>query len=632
MFDGPPPPEPDDEDIFAEISGELTPLQQKLRELSPLAMGATTKSLTVVSAIFAWFLTPPIGRVASLGAVVAGGYGGTRLSKNLRAQRKEVVPAVIADMVREGGFKSLDPTEVAQLADKYGVEAVEFEAQLSSVYARYLRQLLGDADEIGTKAISELSALRRGIGLKWSTTQQVHVSEATDYLDGEKPASVDELPPEMAALLWLTSGLFQTSKGRVDAAELREVLALSEIDATGVISGISAPIYQNAVTAAVGKYNRTQTPDVLQRVREALCLTEQAAQAVHAQIYDAQLQVLLPEEEDSKLTEESMALLGELEGMLQVRSASGRLLSRTLPLFRETCKAKLSEAYGAAGSASPVGVWGGLAVRQQELVLGTEATKAVVAEESRKLVAGKMSAAAAAQARGEGVAMEEALRIVQYGDFLGLMAELAGLEPETMSATEIREAYLGSLSLPNEAEQPALEIAAAAATSATEELATGAALLNAILALIDPALASARATYNQKLEGIVEEAAFDSAATATLDDLVSTLGLPKALAQQLGIKAYYAWLTDLSEKGDRIGLEQASAVRECLRLGPAAVAELHANTGVDELVLSACCEQLMEGMEGDCLTAAAEQQISYLDRQLAARPGIGAAVLSAVLA
>ena len=188
MFDGPPPPEPDDEDIFAEISGELTPLQQKLRELSPLAMGATTKSLTVVSAIFAWFLTPPIGRVASLGAVVAGGYGGTRLSKNLRAQRKEVVPAVIADMVREGGFKSLDPTEVAQLADKYGVEAVEFEAQLSSVYARYLRQLLGDADEIGTKAISELSALRRGIGLKWSTTQQVHVSEVC-ALDGLKAAS-----------------------------------------------------------------------------------------------------------------------------------------------------------------------------------------------------------------------------------------------------------------------------------------------------------------------------------------------------------------------------------------------------------------------------------------------------------
>ena len=47
------------------------------------------------------------------------------------------------------------------------------------------------------------------------------------------------------------------------------------------------------------------------------------------------------------------------------------------------------------------------------------------------------------------------------------LAELAGLEPETMSATEIREAYLGSLSLPNEAEQPALEIAAAAATSAS---------------------------------------------------------------------------------------------------------------------------------------------------------------------
>ena len=153
MFSEPPPEEPDD--VFEELSQELTPLQRRLRKLPPFVMGASTNSLTVLSALVAWFITPPLGRIATVGSIAVGGYGGSRVSKNLKEARRGVVPSVIADMVRESGVKGLKPKEVAKLADRYGVDALEFEAQLSSVYARYLRQLL-DEDEILPSQISDL--------------------------------------------------------------------------------------------------------------------------------------------------------------------------------------------------------------------------------------------------------------------------------------------------------------------------------------------------------------------------------------------------------------------------------------------------------------------------------------------
>ena len=84
---------------------------------------------------------------------------------------------------------------------------------------------------------------------------------------------------------------------------------------------LAAHRYRNAVLRAVGKYNRTEAPIVLQTARKALCLSEAAGEQVHAAVYDAQLALLL-DDEKSSLSEDDMELLGELEGMLQVRGAS----------------------------------------------------------------------------------------------------------------------------------------------------------------------------------------------------------------------------------------------------------------------------------------------------------------------
>jgi hypothetical protein len=62
----------------------------------------------------------------------------------------------------------------------------------------------------------------------------------------------------------------------------------------------------------------------------------------------------------------------------------------------------------------------------------------------------------------------------------------------------------------------------------------------------------------------------------------------------------------------------------------AQVSELHANTAVDELVLSSCCEAMLA--EETPLSDAAAMQLAYLEGQLAARPGIANAVVRAAAA
>ena len=59
-------------------------------------------------------------------------------------------------------------------------------------------------------------------------------------------------------------------------------------------------------------------------MRGALCLADQASEQVHNAMYDAQLAMMLPadDEEESKFTDDKMQLLGELEGILQARSPS----------------------------------------------------------------------------------------------------------------------------------------------------------------------------------------------------------------------------------------------------------------------------------------------------------------------
>ena len=172
---------------------------------------------------------------------------------------------------QEGGLHDLKPADVSSLAGRYGVDSDNLEQQLASIYSRFLRALLSDEDSAKPARVSQLGSLRRGLGLKWDATSALHTTEAEQLLDGEAPPPASSMPAELVALIWLSTSLFATSQKGADTAELRKTLGLSDAQAQALVSRVSAPIYKSAVAQAVGKYNITQTPHVLQKASARAC-------------------------------------------------------------------------------------------------------------------------------------------------------------------------------------------------------------------------------------------------------------------------------------------------------------------------------------------------------------------------
>lgn len=633
MFDGPPPEDPDDMDAWEELVSELTPLQKQLKKLNPLFFGGAVNTVTVLSALVAWLVTPPMGKVAAVGSLAGGGWAGRRMGKKMREARRGLVPSAVADMVKKNGIGGLKPKDVARLAERFDVDPVEFEQQLSSVYALYLRQLLSEGEGKASPAdVRELGALRRGIGLRWNATEAVHTAEATAFLDGEAPpSSLDELPAELAALLWTSEALYVTSKGKASTASLRGVLGADEASAQRLINGLSKPIYRRAVAQAVGKYNSTEAPEVLATARTALCLTEAAASQVHAAVYDAQLAVLLDADgEAAVLGEEEMELLGELEGMLQVRGAESALRRKTEPLYQLEAERAAQLAFADDAEArNPVAMWGKLAVRQQQLKLSTETAKSQLIYESRKLAAQKLAEAAEQLAAGrEATALAEVARVADYARYLGEVLAVTGQYAADASPADLASRYMGALgvggdedSKVSKEEAAALAAAVAAADTLDPALAD---VTEALFSLCDPALAEAREKYASALESTVSSNDFGAAETRKHAEVAGSLGVSPALAQRLATEAYYGYLIDASERGDRKALEEAAAVRECFAMDSACVIELYETTEVDELVISAVAD-----LEERPLSVAAINGLGYIERQLEARPGVVASVVAA---
>mmetsp|Transcript_14755 Transcript_14755/g.43469 ORF Transcript_14755/g.43469 Transcript_14755/m.43469 type:complete len:688 (+) Transcript_14755:2-2065(+) len=622
MLEGGPPPEPSvEEEVFGEMEGELDRFDRLLKRLPTVAVGTSSNALVVLSSIFAWFVTPT--RIPAAVTVGVAGAAGKQVGEKLRNRRRAVVPAAIAEMVNKDGLKRLDRAKVARLAERYDVPPELFEEQLRGVYARFLGALVDD-EEVEPSDVSKLAALRRGLGLGWKATESIHVAEAASLAGEEAPGA--ELPEPLSKLLWASMTLFSTSRGSASADELLSTLGLSEARARGAVNEVSAPLYRAALAQAVGRYNRTQTPLVLQTVRKALNLPEEAAQAVHQDVYDSQLAKCLPSPgddgaADAELSDETKALLSELEGVLQIRGAAQRVHARTIPLYRSSAAALL-EAPTSVGD--PGGAWAALALRQQGLALPTERAKAVLQEESRRIATARLEEAARLAAAGrDDEATSALLELTGWADLVGSLVQLAGWSGEA-PARDLAERYLGALSL-----EPGLEEAAQRLLSGTgANLASSLPLLQSMLALGTPSLKAARDDYCSRLDRLLASAQYGESERKALDAAATQLGLPEPLARKLALDAYYGWLLDLTEGfGSRSSdakaeLERSAELRACLQLEPSAVGELYSNTEIDASVLSACCDALAPGSEYEAM-----ETMQHLERALDARPGVVAQIL-----
>eukprot|EP00966_Prymnesium_polylepis_P080774 1871514-Prymnesium_polylepis.1 len=138
--------------------------------MGPLAMGATANTLTVLAALLAWFVTPPVGRVASLVSLGAGGAAGREAGERLKRKRRSVLPAAVAELVQRSGLRDLKPSDVLALGERYGFKPEEVEAEVAVLYGRYLEAAVNQ-EEAAPAEVSSLAALRRGLGLRWNTTE-----------------------------------------------------------------------------------------------------------------------------------------------------------------------------------------------------------------------------------------------------------------------------------------------------------------------------------------------------------------------------------------------------------------------------------------------------------------------------
>jgi len=633
MFAEPPPEEPEDEDMFEDLLNELTAAQKIIKALPEGTVKTGAVALPLLISLLGWVVAPQsMGRFSTLFGL-AGGTAGFKAGQKLRKLRRGVVPAAIAQMIQDEGIRNLDPNEVGKLADKYGVGTEQFEEQLVAVYGRFLRELLQE-DGVAVSQVSELGSLRRGLGLEWNATQAAHASEAVAMVGGTPAPSVVATPPAQKKLAWLTETLFATSKGKAKTAELEAALGLRPGDLQVLVSQLSTPLYRNAITQAVGKYNASDTPAVLEKVRGALCLAEQSSEQVHNAMYDAQLAMMLPadDEEESKFTDDKMQLLGELEGILQVRSAQSRVQAHTMPLFRSSVVAALDNIMAGTGGedATPGAVWARLATRQQELRLPGPVVEATVIEAARGVAAVRLELAAEQQMRSQAEAARASVAsLLQYGSFVGQLLEFGSLG-DNVAAPRRAEQYLGALCLDTEESEAAAQQLAEEAIS-RGEVGEDAELLKAMLALSAPELEGTKREHAELLEKFVALGNFDSnnAATRSWQDKLraSAEGLPVALRQKLALDAYYTWLADLSEQMDRKTVEQAAALRSCLQVQRASLVELYSKTAVDQLVLARCCEQLLE--ERSPLSAPAQQWMVYMEGQLGSVPGTADLVMAA---
>ena len=222
MFTEPPPAAPtgDPDDEWDAIIEELTKTQRQLKKLGPKTMGTAAVTLTFFSALFAWFLTPPVGRIATLLSLGAGGAAGGQLADRLKKQRRATLPAVVAELIKESGIRELKPSQVEELGQRYGFEPNELEGELKVLYERYLARVV---EEEGSQPseVSTLAALRRGLGLRWNTTAQIHVAtgeqltkvcpEALYVAAASQSSPLRASVPSVAGMRWATRTLLAPS-------------------------------------------------------------------------------------------------------------------------------------------------------------------------------------------------------------------------------------------------------------------------------------------------------------------------------------------------------------------------------------------------------------------------------------
>jgi len=177
----------------------------------------------------------------------------------------------------------------------YFVENDGIREKFKEMFQSLLHELICEEGDPRISDVSQLLALRKGLGLFWGEVQDVFHAEARSLLNGEEPPSEAELTKPFLKLIWLSQMLFSTSLDKVSNEILvSEILKLSEEAAQNVVDRVSSILYAEAVQKAYLKYEKgREGKEAMYKAQAALCMSDGAATEASMQIYAEQVDLLL---------------------------------------------------------------------------------------------------------------------------------------------------------------------------------------------------------------------------------------------------------------------------------------------------------------------------------------------------
>lgn len=297
MFDGIPPPPPVEEDVFESMAKKTTPLQRAVKPVPPEIFSLATGALTPVFGVASCFANPFYEPRTKVAVGVVGGAVGEKIKRTLMGARRKAFPAALAQHILDtgSGFEELKPHLARRVGRWHLIDEDGIRVHFKDMFQHLLHELICEDGAPTISHVSQLLALRKGLGLFWYEVQDVFHSEARSLLNGEEPPKESQMTKPFLELIWLSRVMFSTSVGKVTNEILvSEILMLSDEAAQRAVDRVASIVYREAIEKAVMKYQEIgEAKTALESAAATLCMSEGAVAGLTAQVFGEQVELLL---------------------------------------------------------------------------------------------------------------------------------------------------------------------------------------------------------------------------------------------------------------------------------------------------------------------------------------------------
>ncbi|KAA8495694.1 Transmembrane protein [Porphyridium purpureum] len=337
-----------------------------------------------------------------LAAAVAGGVAAVAASRLTSDSQKEARKKIIR-IIQERGLTSAQEVraDVDKLQRESGMDAEAFAELRKSIYSLYFKAMVY-ATKGATKAseVGELLRLKSALGLDGTQVGNAHYEASRDFyrenvvwLESEEDDdNVRAARDGLDKILFLSDRVFAKDGEeayRYENARVWKFFNITEAAAKARIVGVALPFYRKTVEKAIK--DPKITAEDLRSLQDALGMTDDDTRTVKRDAYQAQLQICVNEK--GFFDESDQQKFVRLRDLLSVSEETARdfLVRFTSPVYAEAVRLALTDVQSSDPEASnATKIYGRLALRQSELLLGREEARNILYSHIRDDIIGKL--------------------------------------------------------------------------------------------------------------------------------------------------------------------------------------------------------------------------------------------------